>query len=145
MITPNKRKKIEDLILNSMSIVDKSEINTNTYKRKFESMNDSQFDKYIKELIKNDDVNFYMQTIPFKNQPTIKDIKEGLTFLNIPTEEYVYFPHLTGDKNNPIRSKLRCPVGYLYLKRLRVKRFLRKINESLLRIKRSNNYITLTI
>lgn len=143
-MTPKKRKELEKLILESMSLVDKSEINTNTYKRKFEAMTDNQFDKYIKDLIANDDMNFYMQTIPFKNQPTLKDIKEGLTYLEIPCEEYVYYRHLSSDPEDPIRSKLRVPVGYMFLKRLRVKRFSRKIIEVLLRIERSNN-ITLTI
>ena len=45
-----KRKKVEEYILKTISIMDPSKTNTDRYKKIFESMDDKQFDSFMKQL-----------------------------------------------------------------------------------------------
>jgi hypothetical protein len=111
-----KRKKIENLIYTTFDILDPSGTNTLKYKNLFKSMNDKQFDKYMNNMI-NTDENFYLEFKPFENEPTMAMIKKAAKFLQIPLDEYVYYKH-AGNKDNPIRTRTKVPVGYLHIKRL---------------------------
>ena len=51
----------------------------------------------------------------------MKDALKALKYLNVPSDEYVYYRHST-DIDNPIRTRYKVPVMYVNLRRLRVKR-----------------------
>lgn len=117
-----KRAKIEKLIYDVMNALDKTGLNTENYKAKYSSMNDDQFFRHIKRFINNKKANFELSVLPNKNEPVLEDIKEALDILGVPETEYVYMRH-EGHKNNPIRSRYRQTVGYIHIRRLRVKRY----------------------
>jgi len=105
-----KRKKIEELVLNTMSLIDKTKSNTEKYEKFFKSMNDEQFSKWINKFIKDPDENFYMELLPYKNEPVLQDLVNAGKYLNCPLDEYIYLRH-DGNKDNPIRSAQKVPVG----------------------------------
>jgi len=131
-----KRKKTEELLLNTFSIIDKSGLNTEKYKEIFKNMSDEDFEKYMKKLKSDSDENFYMEILPYKNEPLLKDIIEAADYLKIPLNEYVYYRN-DDYKDNPIRSKYPVPVGYLNMKRM--EQMLFKKNNMELDIDRRNS------
>ena len=98
------------MVLNAMSKIDKTMINTNRWKSFFKSMNDKQFETWIKNFLKDEQENYYMEFLPYKNEPVLQDLIDCGKFLNIPLEEYVYYRH-DGNKNNPVRTAYKVPVG----------------------------------
>ena len=50
MMTPAKRKKIENLVYKTFNALDPTGRNTDYYKQLFSSMNDKDFDKFIDSL-----------------------------------------------------------------------------------------------
>jgi len=116
-INSAKRKQIEEKIYKTLSLLDKTGANTQKYKKLFSSMNDDKFDKYMKEFLKDDKKNFYLEILPNKNCPRIKDCKDALDFLKVPTEEYVYYKQ-DGHKDDPIRTRYKVPVLYVDIRRL---------------------------
>jgi len=117
MTFSEKRKKIEELVLGTMSRMDKILINTEKYRKFFKSMNDENFKKWIEKFLKNEDENFYMEFLPYKNEPTLQDLVDAGKYINIPLDEYIYLRH-DGNKSDPIRSAKPVPVGYISIKRL---------------------------
>jgi len=113
----DKRKKIEKLVLDTMKGIDKSNLNHDYYKKKFDSMSDTQFNKYIKKMINDDDEFFRMQLIPFKNEPKFDDIdKTAKKVLGIELEEYIYYKD--SETGKTVRSQTKAQVGFLPIKRL---------------------------
>ena len=106
-----KRKKAESLVYKVLSTLDKSGINTKKYQNFFSSMSDAQFKSYVSLMKKEDDENFFLEVLPNKNEPTFDDIKASLDVLKVPMNEYMYFRN-DGNKDNPIRTKFKVPIGY---------------------------------
>ncbi len=115
------RKEIEQTIYKTLSLIDKTNMNTKKYQEMLSSMSDVEFDTYMGNFINDKKSNFYMEILPYKNEPLLIDIKEAADYLKVPFEEYVYYQH-DGNKDNPIRSKTKVSVGYLPLKRY-IRRF----------------------
>lgn len=113
----SKRDKITNFILECIGIVDRSKLNVEKYKRFFESMSDSEFKTYMDDFTSDPNKNFYLELLPNKSEPSIEDIEKLLKRLGIPKEEYVYFRH-DGDKDDPMRSREECSVGYVNVRRL---------------------------
>lgn len=116
-INANKRKQIEDKVYKVFSLLDKTGANTQKYKNLFKEMSDEKFDKYIKDMLRDKNKNFYLEVLPNKNCPRIKDCKDALDYLKVPTEEYIYYRH-DGHESDPIRSRYKVPVLYVNLRRL---------------------------
>ena len=112
-----KRKQIQNKVLKFMRITDKTGKNEERYKKFFASMDDDQFMKWIKKFNKDEDANYYMEVLPYDNEPKLTDIKEASEYLKVPLDEYIYYRH-DDNKDNPIRSQYPVPVGYLMIKRL---------------------------
>jgi hypothetical protein len=108
-ITKVKRKKLEDLIYNTFSILDKTGENVKKYRAKFSVMNDKEFEAWFKKFFASEDNQFYFEIIPFKNEPKMDQLKKAANFLKIPLEEYVYKKHLIEGK--VVRTPERVPVG----------------------------------
>lgn len=113
----NKRKEICEKIYTVMSLLDKTGKNLEKYQNMLEPMSDDQFDKFIKDFLKDDSRNFYLEVLPNKNEPSLRDIKKTLEYLKVPMDEYIYYRH-DGNKSNPLRTRYKVPVGYIHLKRL---------------------------
>lgn len=116
--TKEKRKKIELIVLGVMDKLDKSKINSKKYKDFFANMSDMEFDKWIKRFLEDEDENFRLEVLPFKNEPSYQDIEAAAKLINVPLEEYVYLPMEKTSEGEPIRTKFKVPVGYLHIKRL---------------------------
>lgn len=116
MIVTN-RKKIEQLIFDTYDALDPTGVNSNKFKMLFLSMNDQQFAQYMKKFLNDDNENFMLDIVDFERDVKMEHCEAAAKVLNIPLMEYVMFPHLNKNKNNPIVSKERCLVGYLNIKR----------------------------
>ena len=110
MTIQEKRKKIENMIITTMNKMDKTGSNGDKYKKFFKSMNDEQFSKWSKSFLADNDQNFYMEILPYKNEPKLQDLIEAGEYLDVPLDEYIYYRD-NGNKDNPIRSKYKVPVG----------------------------------
>jgi len=105
------------MVLGTMSKIDKTRLNTDHWSKFFNSMNDKQFETWIKKFLKDDEENFYMELLPYKNEPLLTDLVDAGKFLGVELDEYVYLP-FDGNNDDPIRTPTKCPVGYLNLRRL---------------------------
>lgn len=118
MITPAKRKEMENLIYNFFDLFDPTGRNTEYYRNKFKGMNDSQFDQYFKLLFEQDDPYLTATMIDYENPIQIENVEKAAAFLNVPLFERVVLPYASEDPDNPIITKHECLVGYLNIKRL---------------------------
>src|SRR5699024_7778415 len=105
----DKRTDIQDTIMKVFDKLDKSGKNSEKLKNFYNTMNNEEFIRYMKRFV-NSDENFYLEVLPNKNEPKLKDVEEALEAINVPTNEYVYYQH-DGDKSNPIRTRYQVPVG----------------------------------
>lgn len=112
-LSKEKRKKIEKLVIDTFSILDKSGVNAKKYMDMFKGMSDAQFESYAKKIATDPDFNYQLEIIPFDREPTLDDIEETAKFLDLPLEEYVYYYH---EGRDGLRTREKVPVGLTYLK-----------------------------
>lgn len=113
----SNRQYIEKLIYDTFDALDPSGTNTNKFKLTFSQMNDAQFEKYMKDFLKNDQENFMLDIVEFDHDLKMENCEKAAKVLGIPLMEYVYMPHLTMDRNRVVVSKQKCLVGYINIKR----------------------------
>ena len=113
----SKRERIVKLVLDCLSIADRTGLNMNKYKKFYEGLSDEEFAKHMNSFTKDEDKNFYLEILPNKSEPPIEDIEKLLSKLKIPKEEYVYYKD-DGYKDDPIRSREQCSVGFVNVRRL---------------------------
>lgn len=115
----DKRKKIEKLIDEVMSIMDPTGINAKKYRTKFQAMSDKQFEDWITKFLNDHKSNFRVDIEEFKQERALKyeNIEKAANHIGIPIFEYVYLPHLSSNPNRPVRTKQPVLVGYLNVKR----------------------------
>ena len=116
-ITNQKRSEIERLILDTFKFLDTSGNNIKRYQMLFKNMSNDQFEKFIRNITDNPDNNFYLEVVPYKDEPSLESIKKCLDFLGTKTEEYVFYKHETLD-GKPIRTTKPVPVIYMHIKKL---------------------------
>lgn len=116
-MTPEKRKKMEDLIYKFFTAIDKSGTNTKKYKDQFQDMSDNQFNEFFKAFFADEKAYLVLDICDYEHTLTLEDIERGAKVLNIPLFEHVYCPHYTMDRTNVIRTQEKVPVGYIHLKR----------------------------
>lgn len=115
-----KRKKIEDIVIQTLKLMDPTGINAKKYESFFKSMNDAQFAKWIKEFLADEKSNIRLDIEEFGDgSRTLKfeNIEKAADNLGIKLFEYVYIPHVSSNPNRPIRTKQPVLVGYLNVKR----------------------------
>lgn len=117
-LTKQKRKEMSELIYSVFSALDPTGTNTEKYKNMFEPMSDEQFDKFFKNLFKNEDQYLILDVIEYENSPKINNIEKAANILKVPLMEKVACPFINGDPNHPILTKEPVPVGYLHIKRM---------------------------
>lgn len=125
------RKKVMDMITKVYTHLDRTGENLRYQQEYWNSMSDTKFMTEMKKFLNDEKSNFTLEVLPNKNEPSLKEIKEALKSINVPENEYVYFPHLDG-----IRTKHKVPVGYVHIKRLQ--QILSKKNTYTLDISKRN-------
>jgi hypothetical protein len=116
-ITPQKRQKMEDLVYKTFDALDPTHRNTEHYKAMFDSMTDSQFDRFFSQLFKSETSYLPLNICDYEIDLKIEDIERAAKVLKIPLMEKVAFPHYTMDKDHVVVSKEPIPVGYCHVKR----------------------------
>lgn len=111
------RAKMEKMIYDFFSAIDKSGTNTKKYKALFEPMSDAKFKKWFSDFFKDDYAYLVLDIVDYEHSVSLKDIEAGAKVLNVPLWEYVTLPHLTMDKEHAIVTKVPVPVGYINEKR----------------------------
>ena len=111
------RKEIEQLIYDVFDAIDPSGTNTQKYSSHFEGMSDTEFEKFMKSFLKNDEEQFILDIVEFEHDLSMDKCEKAAKVLGIPLMEYVYMPWLTMDKENVVVSKEKCLVGYINVKR----------------------------
>lgn len=117
----DKRKKIQDLVIQTMSLMDPTKINAKKYSDMFNAMSDQQFNKWITEFLKDDRSNFRLDIEEFGDGSRVlkfENVDKAAKALGVPLFEHIYVPHISTDPNHPIRSKQPVLVGYLNVKRV---------------------------
>lgn len=116
----DKRKKIEELIDKTLSLMDPTGINAKKYRNMFQTMNDQQFAKWIEAFLADEKSNIRLdieeygdgsRTLKFEN------VEKAADNLGIKLFEHVYLPHVSSNPNRPIRTKQPVLVGWLNIKR----------------------------
>ncbi len=116
-MTPQKRKKMEDIIYKTFNALDKTGSNTKHYKSVFSAMSDNQFDKFFKDFFADPSKYLILTVCDYQIDLKMDDIEDAAKVLGVPLFERVAFPHYTMDKKNIIVSKEAVPVGYCHIKR----------------------------
>ena len=111
------RNEIESLIYNVFDALDPTGMNTDRYKNEFSEMDDNEFEKFMKNFLKDPNENFVLDIAEFENDLNMDNIEKAAKILDVPLMEYVYMPHLSMDKSNIVVSKEKCLVGYMTVKR----------------------------
>lgn len=120
LIDSAKRKKMEDLVLLVLQAIDPSGKNKEVYAKKMSEMSITQFSEWVDKMRSTETAegeHFYLQTVPYLNEPTLSDIEKAAGILDLKLHQYVYFKH-DGCSDDPVRTKIRVPVGYLSIRRL---------------------------
>lgn len=112
-----KREDIEKLIYDVFDALDPTETNSNKYRDLFSSMNDKKFDSFMRKFLSDKKENFILDIVEFERTIDMDKCEKAANVLGIPLYEYVYFRHLTGDKDNPVSTIDKCLVGYINVKR----------------------------
>lgn len=111
------RERIEQLIYDTFDAIDPSGANSNKYRVMFSTMDDKKFEKFFKDFLANNDDNFAVDIVDFERDLKMENCEKAAKVLNVPLFEYVFMPHLTMDKKHVIRTKEKCLVGYVNIKR----------------------------
>ena len=112
------RAKMEKMIYDFFSAMDKSGVNTKRYKNLFEPMTDNQFKNYFKEFFATEDAYLILDIVDYEHTVTLQDIEKAAKVIKTPLYEYVTLPHLTMDKEHAVTTKEPVPVGLINLKRV---------------------------
>ena len=112
-----KRKKMETLIYGVFDAMDPTGSNTKKYKELFTPMSENKWRMFFKEFFENDFHYLIFEMVDYEVDVTIENLEKAANVLGIPLYEYVEFPHVTMDKDNPMVTPHRIPVGFIHLKR----------------------------
>ena len=117
-LTTQKRKKMEDLIYTTFMKLDPTGDNTAKYKERFGKMSDAEFDSYFKKLFADPNEFLVLDVVEYERDLTIENIEAAADYLNVPLFEHVAVPFSNMDKDNPIVTPQKVPVGYIPIKRM---------------------------
>lgn len=116
MITPEKRKKMEDLIFGFYESIDKTGRNKEKWENYFHSLTDAQFDRFFKDFFANPNQYLTLDIVDYEIDLRMEDIERAAKFLKVPLFEHVAFKHYTMDKDRVLVTKQPVPVGYCHIK-----------------------------
>lgn len=116
----DKRKKVEELIDKTLSLMDPSGVNAKKYRNMFQTMSDKQFADWITRFLADDKSNIRVDIEEFGDSSRnlkYENIEKAANYIGIKIFEYVYLPHVSSNPNRPIRTKQPVLVGWLNVKR----------------------------
>lgn len=116
----DKRKKVEELIDKTLSLMDPSGVNAKKYRNMFQTMSDKQFTDWITRFLADDKSNIRVDIEEFGDSSRnlkYENIEKAANYIGIKIFEYVYLPHVSSNPNRPIRTKQPVLVGWLNVKR----------------------------
>ena len=117
-----QRQEIEDLVISSMDILDKSKTNGDYYRDLFSRMSDAQFEKFISKRFP-----FKFHYRPSVVEPSMDDITKVLAYIGVPLMEKVYEPNVYVNKDGvPVNTKEALVV---YIHHKPVQQFITKKNK----------------
>jgi len=117
----DKRKRIQEMVIQTMALLDPTKINAKKYSDMFNGMSDQEFSKWITEFLEDEKSNFRLDIEEFGDGSRVlkfENVDKAAKYLNIPLFEHIYVPHNSTDPTRPIRSKQPVLVGYLNVKRV---------------------------
>ncbi len=112
------RKEMEETIYEFFKLFEPSKVNYEYYHNIFSKMSDKEFQKYFDDLFSDDDAYIIGHIADYEYSLDTKDIDKALDYLGTPLMEYVAKPYENMDKENPILSISKIPVGYVHIKRM---------------------------
>ena len=80
-------------------------------------MSDTKFKSFFTEFFNNPDHFLILDMVDYERDLQVEYIEAAADLIDCPLYEYVSLPHLTMDKEHPVITKHKVPVGYLHLKR----------------------------
>lgn len=116
----DKRKKIENLIDQTLKLMDPTGINAKKYRNMFQVMSDQQFSKWITNFLADDKSNIRLDIEEFgdgSRSLKFENVEKAADNLGVKLFEYVYLPHVSSNPNRPIRTKQPVLVGWMNIKR----------------------------
>lgn len=116
MVVAN-REYIEKLIYDTYDALDPSGTNSAKYRNMLSGLSDQEFEKFMKDFLKNDEEQFMLDIVEFEHDLNMDRCEKAAKVIGIPLMEYVYMPWLTMDKKHVVVSKEKCLVGYINVKR----------------------------
>lgn len=111
------RKEIEKLIYDTFDALDPTGENTTKYREFYESLNDTQFEKHMKQFLSNKQEHFFLDIVELEHSIDMNKCEAAAKVIGIPLAEYVYMPHLTMNKKQVVVTKEKCLVGWMNVKR----------------------------
>ena len=111
--TKKQRQQVENLVCESMDIVDKSKTNGDYYRQLFANMSDTQFYNFIKK-----ELPFRFQYVPTTVEPSMSDIIDGLKYIGVPLIEKVNLSYLYKNKDGKAVNSKPAMVCYVPLKKV---------------------------
>lgn len=118
LFTKAKRKKMEETIYEFFKLLEPTKVNYEYYYNLFSKMSDREFESYFNELFNDEDAYIIGHIADYEYSLNIKNINKALDYLGTPLMEYVAKPYENMDKDNPILSINKVPVGYVHIKRM---------------------------
>ena len=112
-----RRKEMCNIIYRFFNALDPTKENTKKYKAMFEPMTDQKFKSFFTEFFNNPKHYLILDMVDYERDLQVEYIEAAAKVIDVPLFEYVTMPHLTMDKENPIITKHKVPVGYIHLKR----------------------------
>ena len=117
-INMSKRKQAEETVYKVMDALDPTGANTKRYRSMFSKMPNSEFESLMKDMWEDDTLNFVLDIVDFERPLKLEYIEKASKIIDVPLEEYVMFPHLNNDIDNPVVSKVKLIVMPVIFKRL---------------------------
>lgn len=111
-----KKKDLLNFLYGALNKIDPSGDNAKIYKKKYGSMSDAAFDKYMKKMLSDKDKYFYLEMIEYQRDLKMENIEACAKYLGIELYEKVALPYITMDKNNVVVTPTPVPVGYIHEK-----------------------------
>lgn len=116
-MTSKDRKEYENFIYDIMNTLDPTEENSMRYQNLFSDMNDKEFEKWIKDFLKDDDKNFTLEIVPYKRELELKNIEKAANKIGVPLLERVALP-FENPEGEIVWTKNPVPVLYINIKRV---------------------------
>lgn len=132
MLKKSTRKEMEQYVYDVYDKFDPSGKNTTIYKKLFSGMNDKEFEEYAVQMFNDHTLFHCMEMEGYVNEPTMDTIEAAAKVAGVQLYEYVAYPYMSKNPDEPFVTRYPVPVGYVHIKRLQ--QMKRKKNSTSTRI-----------